>query len=212
MRQLFIVLSLFFFFNCRAQTVLTNESLVPDSPDIFYIGVDNYIKIKSDIPDPYFVIYIKGGGGMIIKVAAYNYIIRVEKKDSCIVAVYDNRKRKSLLVKNYTTDFIPAGFATLNGLTDTTASKNRIRLNSSLRIVLPNCYYKHDYQVSSFDAILINNSDSIKTNASGYQLTKEQLNLINELTTGDKILFDNIRVTSSNARITRVPSFWIRIE
>jgi len=107
---------------------------------------------------------------------------------------------------------LPNAFAGLNGLFNTTVSESKILTNPFLKIAIPNSYYRHNLQVLSFRADIIQGTDSTFTHANGYQLSQEQLKLIRQLNPGDEIYFSDIRVSCASSRIGTAPPFWIRIE
>src|SRR5689334_11426203 len=79
-----------------------NESLVDNAPDIFYIGIDNTIRVgeKKLQPYPNYSVTLSGVRGTMLAAGNYRYIVRVENVvDSCMLTV--RRNGKVILTKRY---------------------------------------------------------------------------------------------------------------
>ena len=203
--NLFTILSV----TTYSQVKIINESLTDSSKNIFYIGVDNWI--RTSVFDNNYSITITKGCGTIQETRKGNYIVRVSAiTDLCELFLL--KGTKNILRKSYLVRTIGDPVATLSGIRDTTVSRNRILLNPFLSIVIPNCFYQHNIQVVSFTAIFINDRDSLTTNANGNLLSQEQIRLVKEANPGSNIYFDNIRGHGADDRTRKFPPFWIKIE
>jgi GldM C-terminal domain len=211
MRYFFIFLFSVFSSVCYGQINIINQSLTESSINIFYIGIENVIKLKGVKNESYYNIVIKGGGSQIRK-ENKSYIVSVNSVvDSCILSVY-NQKGKNVFERWYKTRIIPNPVATLAGLKDTTININRLLVNPFIYVVFPGCYLRHQFKIISFAAIFITDSDSIKTLSIGSTLSEEQVKLTKQLNHADKIYFDGLYATCPDCRSRKLPSFWIKIE
>jgi hypothetical protein len=191
------------------QINIINESLTDDSKNIFYIGVDNRIRIS--VFDDNYSMAITGGGGTIQKTGKGQYVVRVTAvTDLCELFVL--KGTRNIFRKPYVVRTINDPVATLSGIRDTTVSRNRILLNPNLSIVIPNCYFRFNYRVVSFSASFINDQDSITTFSNGNILSPEQINLVKNAVTGSNIYFDNIRGMGADDRTRKFYPFWIKIQ
>lgn len=209
----------FFFFilpfiavKSSAQTDIICLNLTDSTQSYFYIGVDNPIKVTGQkFPDNYSV-NISGGSATITKVSPNNYIVRVTSVTDEFKIWITDKKGKIFFEKTFKTRTIPAPIETLSGLRDTTLSRNRILLNPFLSIVFPECYFRLNMPIISFDATFINAGDSISTIGDKNFLSKEQIKLIKEMEPGTKIYFSNFRTLGPDDGDRYLRPFWIRIE
>jgi GldM C-terminal domain len=213
MKIIVATLALFISPIIKAQVSVTNLSLTDTTQNILYIGVDNKISITGKgFVDHESSISISGGGGMIIKVGANKFLITANAvTDSCFVRI-SNKKRKEIFEKVYKVRVIYMPEATLNGHSFDSVSKQEILLFPSLHVIISKCYLRHNYSITSFQTSFIANGDSIKILSQGNRFSKDQLAQVKELNTGDEIYFSELRCTSPDSRITKLPPFWIRIK
>ncbi len=204
--SLFTILSI----TGNSQINIINESLTDSSKNIFYIGVDNRVRITG-FPDNCRLAITGGGGTLQTSGNDHQYIVRVSTPiDDCQLILL--KGTKNIFRKSYLIRTIGDPVATLSGIKDTTVNRNRILFNPFLSIVIPNCYVQLNYQVISFTATFINGSDSILTIANGNLLSKEQVSLVKEVDAVSKIYFDNIRAYRPDGRTRKIPPFWIKIQ
>jgi GldM C-terminal domain len=202
---LFVILSLGL--SASGQSPISNESVTDTSKHIFFLWVDNHIRLN---PDTYSFLTVKGAGSKLVKLDNENYIINVRRIGICTVTIYKNGNR--IFSENYQTDTTQYPIATLDGRSDTISSVNRILVNPGLLVSMPKCFFKHNMSVTSYYAIFIHGEDSISTYASGSRFTPEQEQQSRKLITGDKIFFERINARSPDSRTQRLPSFWIKIQ
>ena len=207
---LFLSLSSFFAFS---QVNISNYSLTDSSQNIFYVGVDNLIKISGNQYD-YLKqsVSIKGGGAKLIPGGIGTFIVKVQTEtDDCRIWINENGKvifKKDFIVRTVRDIVVRYG-----GLKDSIATINQLLANPFLFIDIPESYYKHNFQVTSFTATFINQGlDSLKTYSVGNLLTTEQKELIKKLKTGDKIFFDQLYALGPDSRKRKLKSFTITIK
>lgn len=196
--------------NSTAQLKILNHSLLPDSPDMLYTGVDNHISLTGEKITPRHMLVVKGAGSSVTKPRDGEYIVRVKQTGICTLQVF--YKQKKILEKEYTVDIPLAARVTFAGTLDTVIAKNKILYNPFFRTVIPGSHYRVPNEVMSFTATFIYNNDIVVTTAMNNALTREQLHHVQQLRSGDIIQFDQIRISCAGGRATSYPSFQIRIE
>ena len=210
MRSIFFFISLLTPFFVFSQFNVTCLKLTDTTKNIFYIGVDNPIKVSISKNISSYQIEVEGAGGSLIKTGPGEYIVRVSSPQACLISIKQNGKQ--VFQKEFKVEMIAGPVATLAGLRDTSVTRNRILLNPFLSVVIPNCYYQHKIQIVSFTATFVNGTDSIPTGGIGNFLSLEQVSLIKEMNLGGKIYFTNIRATAPDEATRVLQSFWIEIQ
>ena len=154
-----------------AQTDIICLKLSDSTENIFYIGVDNPIKIVSKNDMGNYNIAIVGGTGWLTKTGRNEYVVRVAGvTDTFIIAI--NQYNRNVFKKQFKIRTIPAPIATLNGMYDTTLSKSRILVNPFLSVTFPGCSFQLHMPVVSFRSVFIDGNDSNFVSASGNRLTE----------------------------------------
>jgi hypothetical protein len=211
MKIKFLALCIFFCGVLRSQVNIINQSLTDTSVAILYSGVDNYVKITGLKPHADMShIAITGAGSTIRQAGTNQYIVRISGHGKCTItySVYGKKKFE----KEFTTADISDPIGTISGLWNTNMSVSRILVNPFIMIISPGSYFKQDASVRSFKAVFVKGADSTSIYTSGSNFSPEQIKHTRELKKGDSIYFDDIRAAGPDARLTRLPSFWIKIE
>jgi hypothetical protein len=210
MKSIFLFISLISSIFVFSQINVTCLKLTDTTKNIFYIGIDNPISVSIKNKLSGYQIEIEGAGGSLTKTGPGEYIVKVTSPETCQVLIKANGKQ--VYNKEFRAEMIADPVATLSGIRDTTVSRNRILLNPFLSIVIPHCYLQINFQVLSFTATFINNSDSIPTNVIGNLLSQEQIILVKEAESGSKIYFSNFRTLGPDDGDRHLRPFWIKIE
>lgn len=210
MRQVLIVTFILLSIQLLGQIEIINLERTDSSVNIFYVGVENLVRLKTEKNFSNYQITVTGAGSSLYKIEKDLYIIKVNRIDTCTLIVSKNNK--PLLKRTYATGFIANPLATLNGIRDTTINKNKILLNPFLSVIIPDCFYRHGIGVTSFQAVFIDNNDSTITNSPNHAFSNEQIKLTKQLKRGNKIFFTEIRAVAANSRTQKLRPFWIKIE
>lgn len=211
--KLAIIIFLLISFSADSQITISNHSLTDTTQNVFYIGVDNIIKISGE--QYHYLkqsVAISGGGAVIIPRGRGLYIIKVEKEtDSCKMWVGTNKK--IIFRKNFICRKIGDPVVKYGGLKGSNATTSQLLTNPFIYVDIPDSYYKHDFNITSFNAIFISHDlDSLRTFSVGNLLTDEQKELIKKLNPGDKIFFDQIYALSPDDRRRKLKPFTIIIK
>lgn len=155
-------------------------------------------------------IAVAGCGSSISKSANQSYIIRVRTPGICTLTY--SEYGKPLYTKKIRAELIPYPIATVSGLRDTLVKVTTLLVNPFISVRYPGCFLKINYSIISFKATFIKGTDSTEISAKTSSFSTEQIKLIKQSAPGDTIYFTEIRGASPDARISKLPSFWIRIE
>jgi hypothetical protein len=213
MKRILPAIFAFAFLQAKAQIQIINQSLTDTTKNFLYIGAENHILISgkgfNEVTNP---IQISGGGASIYKQASNDYLVRTTVvTDECKIWI-TNKNGKTIAEKKFNVRYIPEFEVTLAGFKDTTLSRNKILLNSFLSVILPNCYYQHNFLVTAFTATFIENNDSIVIVTNGNLLSQEQKDWIKKTNSGSRIWFNDIRAVGPDSRTRKLKPFWIIIE
>jgi len=213
MKTITILISLFFSAKIFAQVEIINRSLTDSSLGIVYLGVENKIEIKTKFPDPKLLVTVRNG--VIWKLAPYRFAWSVsENKNSVLTVVDDNGK--TIGEKTFKVDTVPPPRVMIPGIKDPTASVNQILLNPFLQVVLPNCFLKSGYIITSFELTTVHegvfDGDQTPFAISGNRFSEQAIKTIRSLSKGDFIFFDNIKCLDPNSRTRFLPSFYLAIK
>jgi len=173
-----------------------------------YFGVANHIKLegvdmRSAIP--------KLSHGDIYQNKHGTYEIHVNSDRPDTLNIYSGKKligREIFEIKR-----IPTPIARVGGLKDSIAKVNQILASPLLIVYLPDCNYKHEFIINSFQASFITAyADTITTLVSRINyFSEEQKSMIRTLKTGDQIYFFDIRVSCPDCRLFKLPPFRVFI-
>ena len=197
----------------KAQVSISNLSLTDTSQNIFYIGVENVIKISGKQYDPAIhKLAIMGGGGTLLKKEKGVYIVRVQDEThDCNISIRVNNKGVSK--HHFRVRKIGDIVARYGGLKDSTATVNYLLANPFIYVDIPGSYYKHNINITSFSATFIGGDfDSLVTVSTGTRLTTQQIEIIKKLKSGNKIYFNNIYAVGPDSRRRKLSPFTIIIK
>lgn len=136
-----------------AQVNVVNRSLTDSTLPVFYTGVENNIRFSGkDYTYTETVVSIHGAGSTLHNTGKGEYLVRVSREGSCSIVLSKNGK--VFFRKEFTTSVVPYPVARLGGTTDTVLKLRYIQANPFLTAVMPDCFYKHNMRVVSFEALL----------------------------------------------------------
>lgn len=211
MHKLIFIVLLVISIKTSGQANIICPGLKDSSLNYFYIGIDNPIEVTGIKMSANNKISITGGAASIMSVDRNKHIVRTGSvSDSCFIIIFAGKKE--IFRKQFKTRLIGDTYATLAGVRDTSVKKNHILFNPFLSVVIPGCYYRFYFQVTSFETIFVDGTDSNAVSASGSVLSGEQIALVKNALRGTKIIFDNIRVNGPDSRTRKLAPFWIKIE
>ena len=207
-KTLYISFLLFLSLLSHAQLKIENLALTKPDANFLYIGVDNKIEVSGVKNTPLLRVEMNG----MFYSADVNglFYVKAVKRDTSELHVYQNSK--IVATKIYYTDRIPEPIVLLGAYRDTVVLKGEVLNYNKLRVVFPNCLYSHKSSVASFDIKFIskikelNKSDKVY----GTSIPEVYKSLISKLQSGDKIVFDNIRIVGPDDLI--FDSFYILLK
>ena len=197
----------------KAQVSISNLSLTDTSQNIFYIGVDNTIRISGeDYNSTKQGLAILGGGGTLFKKSPGLYTVKVKyQTDDAHLLIMENHKsvfKKNFKVRNL--GFPP--IASLNGFKDTIITLSQLLVNPILQISIPDCFYKLDFSVLSYKATFKQREKKTSIIVNKNELTEKHREILGRLSTGDKIYFEEIVATTGSFQNIKCLPFEITIK
>lgn len=197
------------------QFTISKLSLTDTTQNIFYIGVDNLIKISGKQYDPTKQhIVIMGGGGTLHKKETGVYIVRVqEETDNCHIWITENKK--PVFKQNYRCRKIEGDpIARLTGVKDSFATIEQIVTSPTVVVEIPGTFYKHQCKVISFalsmDCQIF--EDMWHEEITGHIIPEGAISRIKKVRKDSGIFFDNIYAVSADGRRRKLKPFRITIK
>ena len=190
------------------QVKFQNLSLQNPDSNIIYIGLDNKIKIngiKSFSNTKLVAI------GMLISSSKNgNAILRATTVGISRLTLYDGHKL--IATKQYHVKRIPEPLVGLASFRDTTLTISQIMENRKLISILPNCIAQLNFAVLGFSNTIVSKNETLYSNLKSKRdsLSEELIQIIMNLKSGDRIIFENIHVQGPDD--TRIPPFYIIIK
>ena len=131
-RSAIIIFLLIISSSLRSQIIISNVSLTDTTQNIFYIGVENVLKISGKEYRPLSQsVAIKGGDVELIPRGIGTYILKVQKEtDSCQMWIGTNKK--IIFKKNFICRKVGDIVVRYGGLNDPIATVNQLLANPFL--------------------------------------------------------------------------------
>jgi len=198
-----------FFFG---QVKFSNLSSKQTGDKELYVAVENYIEILG-VDYKAKTTSLRISHGELSKVGGNKYLVRVNSRAPDTIRFYQNGHLS--LMEVFPVKYIPPAIARLANSSDTILSVSQIKANPFLWVFLPDCNYKHDFQIISFSAKTITVAGDTTFSLeeiTGNYLPKELLLAIAGLGHDDKVLFESLTSTCPSCRNFRLPKLLIRIK
>ena len=202
------MLVLLFSYAAKAQPDILNISLTDSTKNILFVGVDNRLLLKN-------ISLTQGSlsirNGVLVTKLAKEFVARVNS-DSTKAVITFTKKNKVVFSKEFEIASIPDPVARLGYIPDSIASIGQILANPYLTSGC-NCYLNYPVYIISFK-LSINKvqGDEYGGFATGNKLTGEQIKQIRECSSGDKLVFTDIRALGPDSRTRKLPDFTITIK
>ncbi|ANE51961.1 GldM family protein [Flavisolibacter tropicus] len=185
----------------------------PDS-NIVFIGIDNYLELKTTDTKKDLRLYAPKAS--VFKLSNTKYVIHVSTIGNTLFEVYDYSKspRELLLSKTFTSRVIPDPEARIGYTKDSTLTIAEILANPQLHVVYPNSGYTNSSVIMRFKLTIIYTDLASRAFniTDGNQLTDQQMNAIKELSSGDKLVFEDLAVTCPGCRSYKLWPYSITIK
>jgi hypothetical protein len=206
MKLIFLNLLLFTFSICHSQIDLKNISLKQDT-NVLYYQTDNWLKISGTSEK----INVISKAGNLINADNQNQFLIIPsslKNDTLIVF----SGKKIILKKIFSIDTLSEIVFHIGAIKKDTATVAEILANRGLMTNLKRGYYRFPMRILSFSLTLIKpGADTILKDGitEGNILSKIQQDLIRQLPSNSKLVFQDIAVVTPNSRIRAFPGFTI---
>ncbi|MBN8667252.1 MAG: hypothetical protein J0M30_07065 [Chitinophagales bacterium] len=175
-----------------AQPKFFNLSSQDPNDKELYIGVENYIGLQTST---YFVKNVRFSisHGTLTKVGPNKYLINVAAEKPDTLKLYED---DSLVhSETYQVKKVPYPIAQLANTKDTLLTVKQILANPIISVYLPDCKYKHQFQVLSFRTRFSKSNMNLLASfdlSIGSYLPDKQIKTVKSLKTNDKIQFYDI--------------------
>ncbi|MET0462334.1 MAG: hypothetical protein ABW007_04245 [Chitinophagaceae bacterium] len=197
-----------------AQPVLKNLSLTAPTLDILYIGVENSLVVEDVSDIEHIEIEI---GERVFEEYKGRFHATVHTVGTVKADVYrkTGSGRQLLFSKNYRTAPLPAPAAGLIRATDTVLTVASIIASPHMQVFMPGSYFVPNMAVVSYSLEIRDGNGEIileETRSAGHRLSEGMMGKIKNLNPGDRLLFNNIRMSSSDGRMQKTEPFTIYIK
>lgn len=210
---------LFLFFVAASASSLHSQSgnIFPDKMNVFYIGVDNpvTVTIPGVSPDMY-MMTISGCGGTMSG-SRGKYTVRVTTAGEVTISLsYKNAAGKAVNAgaHKFRAKRVPDPVAyvdTVTGFAKLTSAEAANMKGVYAR--MQNFDFDFWYKINSFNMTPVTGGKQQTTlSASGPALTPAMTNVLKNLSTGDRLSFENIEVKGSDGSIRKIPGVMIEIK
>jgi GldM C-terminal domain len=183
----------------NAQLRLINPRLFNPDSAYLYVGIDNILQVAGY--DNKGSLQIKTTKTLVQRGRGENeFILRPVSRGTDTVRLY--KQGRCILTKVYQVNYIPGPIVSIGkNNSNYLLTVEEILTDPSLYIVLPGCHIDARFAVFSFDVIFVRvNTDTIMPQRTeGNRMGAGLVNIIKTLAAGDKIIFDNIKVTGPDS-------------
>lgn len=207
-------LSLYFLlipFYSVGQIQLHNSDLLDTAKHQLYLKEGNHVIVKS--AKVFDEIRFTGQDPDHLKPTTITvFIVYPSQLGEASISIY--RKGKMLHSSAFTIESLPDPVVRIGHSLDTFMTVRQIRATPFLNILYPHTNYKGTILIWGFTLTVEYQSGDISNlepGLSGY-LSSQQLNLINRLSPGDRMLFTNIRGGCADGRLVALPSFTVTVK
>lgn len=195
-----------------AQIDLINVDLKDTSKPFIYIGVNNKIEIRGIPYDPTFKLTASELKIEKSKWDVNQFYCSASSKGKAEIQLY--RNDSLIFTKLFTIDQINDPVTYFGNLVDTIATVNEILQNPYLRVEIPHCYYDHGFHIFEFELGFFIKSvgDTVITGrTNGFKLLEDHLRIIEQLETGEKIIFTRLKASCNDCATRSLKPFSITI-
>jgi hypothetical protein len=197
MKTFYLMLSLLMISEFLNAQSITNDAVVAAvKMNVLYRGLDNPIEIavpgvKSDRVDA----AISNG---TIKKMAYGWEVEPGEQPVSIISVFVDKKKvteKTFRVKN-----VPIPVAVFVGKNEGEILREMALSNQVIEVELKDFLWDLRFNIESFKLDYINNGFVAELTATGNKLTKEMINAISSIKSGNKIIFKDIKAVGPDGK------------
>jgi hypothetical protein len=169
----------------------------PDKMNVFYTVVDNPVTIAvSGIPDENIVVEINQGTITFKGKGEYNVKLPRGTRNIAKLDIYEKSKgnKKLLGTKEFRIKNVPDPTPLIAGKSGGLIKKEELINAKAIIPMMMNMDFQLYFNVKEFDMTTLHNSDTLSLKSNNNRLTDEMINVIEDLNSGDKIYFENIKI------------------
>lgn len=193
--------------NSVAQT--SNVAVAPTKLNVLYIGVENPVAIAvAGATDDKVSVSITGGGGLITKKSAGNYVVMVmQATDDCAIQVAVDGKPAG--TSKFRVRTLPDPYATIGGFpSGANVTADAFKQQAGLGLYLRDFPFDVKFEVVSFAITMEdNNKNLVEANCVGSMFSDRAKQIINELVKpGKTVTIDKILAKNEAGKTMKIPS------
>ncbi len=209
MKQLILFSLIFLHFTGICQLKLYNVNLTCKDSAVVYIGITNHLKIDGQQDLRKFKVTSTNSE---ISIVDNNISLRTDRIGMDTIKVYSNNKLVSTNI--YRVEKMSYPKTQLAFTEDTIITQHKILSNPVLSVINPNTLLNLNIRVIGFQCSIqkANGGQFIYSDeVHGNRLTNSILKLVQTLSTGDKLVFDDIKAIANENDLRKLPTFTITI-
>lgn len=190
--------------SASAQPRINCPKLTDSSLNYLYIGVDNPIELVDiKIPAENVTVSISGGGGTLMKVGPYKYVVRVTTVTDNVLINISN-KTKLLFNEQFKVRII--GEPKYNWESGTTIKRDSLLKQPFLSLTIRGYYYKLGYEIVSYVATIDDGEAIVAYAITGSNFSPKFINHLQTKKNGTTLTFDDIRAKGPDGISRKIPS------
>lgn len=192
-----------------------NVAVAPLKMNVLYIGVDNPVSIAASAsPDDKVTVSVTGGGGIISKLDAGLYNIRVSAlTDDCVVNIYADGKLVG--TSKFRVRRLPEPSGTIGGFTSGAyITTSFLQSQTGVGLYLKDSPFEQKFEISGFKLVLADNKGNIKSiECQGALFSSDaKKNIEQYVKAGDIVTIENIRAKNPEGKEFKIPSLLFNIK
>ena len=193
----------------HGQIEIYNRSLTDSTLNILYSGIENHMRLKGIGNSKNYTVSISTGETLAIDQGRFD----VYGRSDSLTILTIKKNDKKIFQKTYTVRPLKKMVVRVGLIKDSIASKNEVLANPFLNALIPESFWNCKFYITSFSAtFIVNRIDSLFTESKYSTFTKEQIELLKTLSSGDRIYFSEIILGCINCRSSKLPPFTLYIK
>jgi gliding motility-associated protein GldM len=179
----------------------------PTKMNVFYIGVDNPVDVSVAGIKPEDVSITMTNGKARSKRGS-SYIVNPRRPGNSIVRVYASidGKKKQMGQKEFRVKRVPDPVATINDQKGGGISKGVLIAQVGVAAKMENFEFDLKFRVTEFTVSTTLNGFLKEATAKSYKLTKEQKNIIQSLSKGQRVYIQDIKAVGPDGSVRKLPA------
>jgi len=191
----------------KAQEAGKDAVVAASNMNVLYMGVPNPVEIavpgiKSER------VTVEVTNGTVSKTAKGWEIVPAAPGESIISVLVDNKK---VTEKKFRVKSVPKPVAVFAGISSGTLAREDILQATELKVEIPDFAWDVKFTIESFSMITTKTAGDVIRVAKGSKLTAEMISDLANLTRGQKVIFENIKVVGPDGKVSALSPIVLKI-